>query len=126
VLAGAVAAFVLLLAVPPVFAQQTSPCAADLKQYCNHITPGGGRLLQCYEEQKDKFSKDCRSWVETAKMNGAALKKVCAKTLDARCNFEKGDPLEMVECLQSNYIELDYECRERLNEFKGRYPKPAR
>jgi len=120
----AVAVLVMLSAALPVFAQSINPCTEDMKTVCGDITKGGGRLLRCYEERKDKISTDCRAWVEGAKANADALKKVCSKEIDARCNFEKGDPLEMLDCLQSNYIDLSMGCRERLNEFKGRYPKP--
>ena len=123
VFAGAI--IMMLIAALPAFAQSTSPCAKDLKEFCGTELPGGGRLLRCYEANKDKISAGCRSWAEAAKTRGAMVKEACSKTLDARCNFEKGDPLEMLECLQSNYVDLTVECREQLNEFKGRYPKPV-
>jgi hypothetical protein len=117
---------VMLLAELPASGQTASPCTGDMKEFCGTVTPGGGRLLQCYETNKDKVSANCRGWAEAAKSRGATVKKACSKTIDARCNFEKGDPLEMLECLQSNYIDLTYECREMLNEFKGRYPLPVK
>jgi hypothetical protein len=120
-----VAVLVMLSAAPPVFAQSSSPCMEDIKTVCGDVTKGGGRLLRCYEERKDKISTDCRAWVEGAKANAEVVKKACSKEIDARCNFEKGDPLEMLDCLQGNYIDLSMQCRERLNEFKGRYPKPV-
>jgi hypothetical protein len=48
----------------------------------------------------------------------------CAKEIDTSCESAKGDPLPMVDCLQSNYIDLSYDCTVKLNEFKGRHPKP--
>jgi len=125
-LAGTVAVIMTLVAALPAFAQSTSPCADDIKEYCGTETPGGGRLLRCYEEKKDMMSPACRAWAEHAKANGAMLKAACSKTLDGRCNFEKGDPLAMLGCLQSNYIDLTRECAEKLNEFKGMYPKPVK
>ncbi len=119
------AAVLVLPAAMPAHAQELNPCANDFKQYCASVTPGGGRLVRCYEENKDKMSTDCRAWAESAKINAGKLKEACSKEIDARCNSEKGDPLEMLDCLQSNYIDLSMECRVRLNEFKGRYPKPV-
>lgn len=124
-LLGGVFILALLIAALPAFAQLERPCAKDLKEFCGTELPGGGRLLRCYEANKDKISAGCKSWAEAAKTRGAMVKEACSKTLDARCNFEKGDPLEMLECLQSNYVDLTVECREQLNEFKGRYPKPV-
>jgi hypothetical protein len=122
-----VGAFIMMFsAALPAFAQSTSPCAADIKEYCGRESPGGGRLLRCYEENKAKFSSECKVWVENGKTYGSIVKRACSKTIDARCNFEKGDPLEMLECLQSNYVDLEVPCREQLNKFKGLYPMPVK
>jgi len=125
-LVAAIAVIIPLVTAPPAFTQSASPCAKDLKEFCGTESPGGGRLLRCYEEKKDKMSAGCRGWAEAARTHGAVVKEACSKTIDGRCNIEKGDPLEMLECLQSNYIDLTVECRERLNEFKGRYPQPVK
>jgi hypothetical protein len=124
--AGRIVVMMMLVSALPAFAQSTSPCAADIKEYCGRESPGGGRLLRCYEEHKDKMSAGCRAWAENAKTHATVVKEACSKTIDARCNFEKGDPLAMLECLQSNYIELEVPCREKLNLFKGMYPMPVK
>jgi len=125
VMAVAIATGMLLAAMQPASAQMASPCASDFKQYCSGISPGGGRLVRCYEEKKDKFSPACVGWAELAKANAASVKAACTKEINSACNFEKGDPFEMLDCLQSNYVDLSMECRTKLNEFKGQYPKPV-
>ncbi len=120
------AIFMLLLDALPAFAQETSPCAKDFAQYCSHITPGGGRLVRCYEDNKDKMSSACKAWAEEVKANAAALKEACSKEIDSRCNVEKGDPLAMIGCLQGAYVSLSPDCTAALNKFKWRYPQPAR
>jgi len=118
--------FMMLLTARPAFALDINPCSNDFKQYCGDVTPGGGRLIRCYEQNKDKMSAACKSWAETAKMNANDAKKVCDKEINSFCNSEKGDPFEMLDCLQSNYINLSPECVQALNQFKYRYPKPAK
>jgi len=125
VVVGTAAVMMMLIAALPAFAQSATPCSRDIKQHCGDVTPGGGRLIRCYEEKKDTMSAGCRAWAERAKYNAAALKEECLQMIDSRCNNEKGDPLAMLECLQSNYVDLSYECREKLNTFKGIYPKPV-
>ena len=109
----------------PAYAQEINPCTKDFEQYCKHVTPGGGRMVQCYEENKDKMSTDCRGWAEAAKNYGATLKEVCSKELESGCSAEKGDPFATLDCLQGKYLNLSMDCRVRLNEFRSRYPKPV-
>jgi hypothetical protein len=120
------AAGITLTAAAPAVGQQANPCTDDFKQHCSGVTPGGGRLLRCYEEKKDKMSAACVGWAELAKSNSAALKTACSKEIASSCNFEKGDPLEMLDCIQSNYIDLSAGCRDKLNEFRSMYPKQVR
>ena len=115
----------LLLMMPQAVAQDR-PCAEDMAQYCGAITPGGGRLLECYEQQKRNMSRSCVAWAENLKSNAESLKNACSKEIDARCNFEKGDPLEILDCLQGNYIDLSPKCVQKLNQFKGKYPLPVK
>jgi hypothetical protein len=122
-----VAASVLMMlsASLPAIAQEEKPCASDFKQYCADVTTGGGRMLRCYEERKEKFSPACREWAERAKSYAEVAKAACAKEIDSFCNSEKGDPLEMLDCLQSNYVDLSSDCRVKLTKFKLMYPKPV-
>jgi len=117
---------ILFLLSMPAFAQEASPCAKDFAQYCGHITPGGGRLARCYEENKNSMSSACRAWAEGVKSNANALKAACSKEIDSRCNIEKGDPLGMLNCLQVNYVSLSSECISTLNKFKWLYPQSGK
>jgi hypothetical protein len=117
---------ILFFLSAPAFAQGTGPCAKDFAQYCSHITPGGGRLVSCYEQNKDKMSAACRAWAEGVKANASSLRAACSKEIDSRCNIEKGDPLGMLNCLQGNYVSLSSECVATLNRFKWLYPQPVK
>ena len=119
----AVAVLTLLLSDVPASGQVENLCADDLAKYCGDVEPGGGRLVQCYEQ--NKMSAGCIAWAEEAKANAATLKAACADIIDDRCDFEKGDPLEMLDCLQSNYVDLPPKCLKKLNEFKSLYPQPG-
>jgi hypothetical protein len=121
----AAVALMMLSSAVPASAQQTNPCANDFKQYCSDVTPGGGRLVQCYEQNKNQMSADCIGWMEWVKADAAPVKKTCADMINSRCADVKGDPLAMLNCLQSNYIDLTVDCRNQLNQFKGMYPMPV-
>jgi hypothetical protein len=125
VIVPAAVVLIMLPEVTPGCAQELNPCTKDFKKYCSDVTPGGGRLVRCYEEKKDKMSAACVSWAESAKANADTVQAACADMINARCISEKGDPFRMLDCLQSNYSDLSMECRVKLNEFKYRYPKPV-
>ena len=118
----------LPMTVQPAMAQAYGsqwPCADDMNKFCSGVTTGGGKLFDCYEQQKQNMSAQCVAWAEYLKKNAGDLGAACSKEIDARCNSEKGDPMEMLDCLQSNYIDLSPKCVNKLNQFKNYYPKPV-
>ena len=40
-------------------AAERAACGADAKTFCTGVMPGGGRLLNCLAEHKDKISPAC-------------------------------------------------------------------
>jgi Cysteine rich repeat len=40
-------------------------CRADAQKLCAGVEHGGGRILDCLANQKDKLSDDCRKMVES-------------------------------------------------------------
>jgi hypothetical protein len=122
---AAVVLMICMAALPASSQTITTPCTNDMKQFCGDVTPGGGRHLACYQQNRAKMSKACQAYGDGVIANAKYLKEACSKEIDARCNSEKGDPLEMLDCLQGNYIDLSGGCRDSLNQFKGRYRMPV-
>jgi hypothetical protein len=44
-------------------------CAPDIQALCAGVQPGGGRILACLKEHKDKVSDGCRKAVVKATQN---------------------------------------------------------
>lgn len=42
-------------------------CAANYRQFCQGVQPGGGRVLACLRQNGDKLSPDCRQALENAR-----------------------------------------------------------
>ncbi|KAA5601902.1 cysteine rich repeat-containing protein [Blastochloris sulfoviridis] len=66
------ALFVLAASVPAAAAQSPrealrSACSADAKSFCANVTPGGGRILRCLQDNRDKLSEACRAALAAAK-----------------------------------------------------------
>ena len=36
-------------------------CGADIKQYCSDVERGGGRILRCLRDNRNKLSGSCKS-----------------------------------------------------------------
>jgi len=125
-LAVILSVFLLLLTALPTLALEDRPCAEDMAKFCSGITPGGGRLVKCYQENRMKMSPQCVAWADYLIKNAQDLRDACSKEIDSKCSSEKGDPLEMLDCLQSNYIDLSPKCVKKLNEFKYSYPMPVK
>jgi len=114
------------LTVRPAMAQAYGsqwPCADDMNKYCSGVTTGGGKLFDCYEQQKQNMSAQCVAWAENLKRTGGDLRDACAKEIDSRCSSQRSDSMELLDCLQGNYIDLSPACVNRLNRYKSSYPK---
>lgn len=41
-------------------AEQRAACKDDFQKLCKGVMPGGGRVIKCLTEHKDKVSEGCR------------------------------------------------------------------
>lgn len=98
-------------------------CKADLRALCTGIEPGGGRLIQCLEEHKDKLSPDCSAAMAAAHKEGAPGGKPRAGEIPAACQPEVdgvckdsaygGKPM-VLDCLRSYEDKLSPACKQAL------------
>jgi Cysteine rich repeat len=42
-------------------------CQPDVARLCAHVSPGGGRIIQCLADRSDRLSPACRDILATAK-----------------------------------------------------------
>jgi len=55
------------------------PCADDMNKFCSGVTTGGGKLFDCYEQQKQNMSGQCVAWAENLKRTGGELRMHATK-----------------------------------------------
>jgi hypothetical protein len=48
-------------------AEQQAACKADYQKYCKGTMPGGGRIIACLNNQRDRISDACKKVVDAAK-----------------------------------------------------------
>lgn len=46
-------------------ADERTACQEDFKKFCANVTPGGGRIIACLAQQKDKLSPACLKVVQS-------------------------------------------------------------
>jgi hypothetical protein len=51
---------------PEAVNEARAACATDIQNLCAGVQPGGGRILACLKEHKDKVSDGCRKAVVKA------------------------------------------------------------
>jgi PRC-barrel domain len=86
-------------------------CADDLANFCDSVTPGGGRVTLCVRAYEDQMSRRCRS----ALQHGAAnleravtdIAQTCLSGIQAQC----GDAQKTAECVQQKSAALAPSCQ---------------
>ena len=46
-------------------ADEQTACREDFQKFCQGITPGGGRIIACLANHKDKLAPACRKVADT-------------------------------------------------------------
>lgn len=98
-------------------------CEKELKQYCNQVTPGEGRLVACLYAHQDKISGQCEYAVYDAAMQLeraiAALSYVaneCRDDLLEYCgDVEIGDG-RVMDCMEKNKSKLSDRCTQAIKD----------
>jgi hypothetical protein len=54
---------------PEAMNEARAACATDIQTLCSGVQPGGGRILACLKEHRDKVSDGCKKAVQKATQN---------------------------------------------------------
>ena len=47
-------------------------CQADMQKLCSGVQPGGGRIMECFNQHKDELSAACKAAVADVEQRHAA------------------------------------------------------
>jgi hypothetical protein len=47
--------------------EQQAACKADYQKYCKGTVPGGGRIVACLNQQRDRLSDACKKAIDSRK-----------------------------------------------------------
>ena len=103
----------LLLAPVGAMAQQGAArqaCAADIKQVCDEVKPGDGRLKACVKEHFGQLSASC----QTALIANVTITKSCKADAEQKCPGIEPGGGRIQTCMKDHFTELTEHCKESL------------
>ncbi len=53
-------------------ANMRTACQADMQKLCSGVQPGGGRIMECFNQHKDELSAACKAAVADVEQRHAA------------------------------------------------------
>jgi len=100
-----------------VLAEVQKGCAPEIKQYCNGVTLGEGRLAACFYAYEDKLSNQCQyALYEAASQLEAAAVVLdyfvdhCGKDVVKLCQGVEAGEGRILACLTSQSTALSASC----------------
>jgi hypothetical protein len=88
---------------------QSRVCAADIKQACANIEPGGGRIAACVKEKFNNFSDACKARLAEV----AAAAKTCREEVNKECG--SAQRLKKVVCVKDALSKLSDGCKASIS-----------
>lgn len=99
-------------------AQGDGPCAKDREALCGSIKPGGGAIINCMKENKDKLSEQCKMHLETMKHHMNDMKDACKADAEKFCSDQRPGKGRLMRCMRDNKEKLSAECKAEMEQAK--------
>ncbi len=115
------AAVLVCTGLPPSASAQGRMCADDVKQFCQGVRPGGGRIVQCLKAHETDLSAACQkrlqtaqSGVQTARTRAQAIRQACESDMATLCQDVGSRVGPKIRCLQQHKADLSAACQAAL------------
>ncbi len=122
-------AIVLLLSGPIASAQQSlvetvvRGCETELKNYCQDVTPGEGRILACLYAYGDKLSGQCEfalydaaAQLERFVASLSYVANECDQDIDKYCASVEAGEGRILACLEAQGTNIQGRCTQALKD----------
>ena len=109
----------------PAAGRPLGPCHDDMQKYCGNVQPGGGRTLQCIEQNKAKFSEACQKSLAEHRERFEAMEKACDADTKRLCPDTKPNEGRALRCLHQHAKDLSPGCRDLLPKRRPHAAGPA-
>ncbi|SRR5579875_3277092 len=98
------------------FEQQTKPCGADIKKFCQGVSSGGGRIVQCLKQNKKELSPGCKLQIAKVAEQAKEVHEDCEDDIMTYCADVKPRGGRIANCLTANLDQLSPECKSKISE----------
>lgn len=92
-------------------AEEETPCAEEIAQYCKEVKPGGGRVLNCLDEHQKELSDTCRRKLEESKKRLMEAQQACTGDMEKFCKDVQPGGGRILRCLSEHTQDLSSACR---------------
>lgn len=100
------------------------PCHEDLKQYCGNLERGDGRIRQCIDENRTKFSPACQQDMAARHASARQKRQACEPDVQRLCPGIEAGGGRILACLRKHDAELSPACRAAMpNRSHDRSPR---
>ena len=117
-------ALLLLLSIPPAFAQYVTlieACTRDVTKFCTAARSERNSLAECIESHFRDFHEQCRR----ALVQTAAVREACKPDIEQQCPAARPGAGRILLCMKKHFDALGQSCKDaigRAAELKiGRY-----
>jgi len=105
--------------------QSVHPCKSSIRSSCGNVELGGGRVKQCMLEHWNELAADCRSFIsekfqQTRQDHAANVRFACREDARALCAGVARGGGRLIQCLRTNFDQLQAECRRTLEANRSR------
>ncbi len=96
-------------------------CQIELRNYCQTVTPGEGRILLCLAAHEDKISDECK-WalfdlhqiLAKAKPREEEINQACSADIEGHCSSVTPGLGRTLICLYDHHDDLSSSCDKAL------------
>ncbi len=99
-------------------AQGEGPCAKDRESLCGSVTPGGGAIINCMKENKDKLSEQCKAHMDRMRQQMSEMKDACKEDAEKFCSETKPGKGRLMKCMRQHREQLSAECKAEMEQAK--------
>jgi predicted aspartyl protease len=85
-------------------------CAAEIREYCGSIPPGGGEIEDCVKSHFSDFSADC----QVAIVRTAAVGRACEADVNRLCADVKPGKGAIADCMKEHTADVSDGCKEAI------------